>query len=238
MDYEKIREKYGKKDYKMTFTLKELNRMMERNGGWLYLSDCTSLTSLPDNLTVGGSLNLGGCTSLTSLPEGLTVGSSLYLSGTKINPSERKKVKELHDGDYVPGKYLYADGILTHIKRRKQMQGYTYYVGKIKNRNVIFDGTNYAHCESFSEGVEDLIFKAAKDRGSDQYKGMSLDTEVTLSEAKTMYRIITGACRQGTNSFVESQENLKEKYTIRELIEITKGQYRASIFEDFFRLEG
>lgn len=221
----------------MTYTLEELNKMMERNGGSLYLSGCTSLTSLPEGLTVGSWLDLRGCTSLASLPEGLTVGGWLYLSGTKINPFERKKVKELHDGDYVPGKYLYADGILTHIKRKRQMQGYTYYVGKIKNRNVIFDGTNYAHCESFSDGVEDLIFKAAKDRGSDQYKGMSLDTEVTLSEAKTMYRIITGACRQGTNAFVDSQKKLKEKYTVRELIEITKGQYRASIFEDFFRLE-
>ena len=43
----------------------------------------TSITSLPDNLTVGGSLDLRG-TSITSLPDNLTVGGSLYLEGTSI----------------------------------------------------------------------------------------------------------------------------------------------------------
>ena len=50
-------------------------------GRGLYLGGCTSLTSLPEGLTVGGNLNLGRCTSLTSLPEGLTVGGDLNLEG-------------------------------------------------------------------------------------------------------------------------------------------------------------
>ena len=49
--------------------------------GHLDLSDYTSLTSLPDNLTVNGDLNLVGCTSLTSLPDNLTVHGDLYLYG-------------------------------------------------------------------------------------------------------------------------------------------------------------
>lgn len=64
---------------------------------------------------------------------------------------------------------------------------------------------------------------------------MSLDTELTVDEAVTMYRIITGACRQGSQAFVDSLgDKLKEKYTIRECVEITKGQYNAKIFQDFF----
>ncbi|CAM7601313.1 hypothetical protein ESCOCK420M_19630 [Escherichia coli] len=51
-------------------------------GGSLYLSG-TSITALPDNLTVGGSLYLSG-TSITALPDNLTVGGSLYLSPEKI----------------------------------------------------------------------------------------------------------------------------------------------------------
>ena len=55
--------------------------MPEEVTGSLYLSGCTSLTALPDRLTVGGSLYLSGCTSLTTLPENLNVGGLLYLSG-------------------------------------------------------------------------------------------------------------------------------------------------------------
>ena len=49
-----------------------------------------------------------------------------------------------------------------------------------------------------------------------------------------MYRIITGACRQGTDAFVQSVEPLKDSYTIAEAIEITKGQYGSQRFEKFF----
>ena len=47
--------------------------------GHLDLSGCTSLTAIPDNLTVGGYLDLSGCTSLTAIPDNLAVGESLYL---------------------------------------------------------------------------------------------------------------------------------------------------------------
>lgn len=46
----------------------------------LNLSGCTSLTSLPENLTVKGSLDLSKCTRLTTLPRNLTVGKNLNLS--------------------------------------------------------------------------------------------------------------------------------------------------------------
>jgi len=51
--------------------------------GSLYLRECTSLTSLPEGLTVGGSLNLRDCTSLTSLPADLKVGGDLWLDERK-----------------------------------------------------------------------------------------------------------------------------------------------------------
>ena len=49
--------------------------------GGLYLHDCTGLTALPENLSVGGSLYLDGCTGLTALPENLSVGGGLSLAG-------------------------------------------------------------------------------------------------------------------------------------------------------------
>ena len=198
-------------------------------GGNLYLSD-TKITALPDNLTVGGNLYLIG-TEITALPDNLTVGGGLYLRGIKItNPT----VKRLRHGEYVPGKYLYADRILTHIKKKKKIGEYTLFIGKIPNRHVIFDGKHYAHCRNFHEGRKDLRFKAAKDRGADQYRGISLDDSFTEEELETMYRIITGACQQGTQAFVDGLKERKKRRTIRETFELTEGQYGAEEFRAFF----
>lgn len=198
----------------MTYTLEELNKMVERNNGSLVLEG-TGITSLPENLTVGGYLDLRGC-------------------NIKNKRAERLKVKTLLAGDYVPGRYLYADNMLTHVRTTRKVGEYTLYIGKIKGRNVVSDGTNYAHCDNLREGIADLAFKTAKDRGAGQFKGKSLDDEMTVPEMVTMYRIITGACRQGSERFVKSLGKLKEKYTIREAIELTKGQYNATRFQEFF----
>ena len=213
----------------MKLTLAMAQKLMDDDGN-LDLSGI-SITSLPDNLTVGGSLDLSG-SSITSLPDNLTVGGWLDLSGSSI---KKRNVKHLANGDYAPGRYLYADGILTLVQKSKTMNGITYFKGKIPGRNVVYDGKNYAHCADFREGIADLNFKYAKDRGASQYKTLSLDTEFPINELMTMYRIITGACKQGTQSFVDSfGKNRKERYTIREVIELTEGQYGANRFKEFF----
>ena len=216
-------------------TLKHAEYLMKINDGNLNLYN-TDVRSLPDNLTVGGGLDLRG-TQITSLPDNLTVGGGLYLSGTQIKCSERNKVKTLKNGDYIAGKYLFVDNILTQIKKKKTVGQYTVYVGKIKGKNVVSDGVHYAHCNKIREGIADILFKTAADRGADQYKNLSLDTELTVAEAVTMYRIITGACRQGSEDFVNSHRELKDKYTIRECIELTRGQYNAEKFAEFFGME-
>ena len=170
---------------------------------------------------------------MTALPDNLTVGGSIYWGTSNIK--NKRHYKKLKNGQYVDGKYIYCDNMLTHIKRARAIGKYTYYIGKIKGRNVIYDGENYAHCETFKSGVQELEFKKAKDRGAEQYKGLSLDTVLTVPEAVTMYRIITGACKQGSEMFVNSVKDIKETYTLREVIEETRGQYNASIFENFFR---
>ena len=182
-----------------------------------------------------GNLDLSG-TQITALPDNLTVGGWLYLRGTQIKNErkERKKVKTLKEGDYVEGRYLYVDGVLTEVRGKKTVGQYTVYIGKIPGKNVVSDGVNYAHCDKLREGIADLLFKSAADRGADQYKNLSVDTELTVAEIVTMYRVITGACRQGSETFVNSQRELKETYTIRECIELTKGQYGSEKFAEFF----
>lgn len=57
----------------------------------------SSITSLPDDLTVGGALDLRD-TGIQSLPDDLTVGDSLYLSRTQIQslPSGLKVGRDLY----------------------------------------------------------------------------------------------------------------------------------------------
>ena len=195
----------------------------------------TQITYLPENLTVGGTLDISG-TQITSLPENLKVGGWLYLRGTPIESKkeEAKKVRRLKNGDYVEGRYLYCDDTLIHVKRKRKIGEYTYYVGKIKGMNAIYDGENYAHCKDFSDGVNDLEFKKAKDRGADQYRDYTMDTVVSFEDAKTMYRVITGSCKAGTEKFVNGLRSVKEQYTVREIIDITKNAYRGEVFKSFF----
>ena len=218
-----------------TMTLKELNKKVDEaneNGGNLYLS---GLTSIPDgfNPTVGGYLDLSG---LTSIPDGFnpTVGGYLDLSGLTSIPDGFNMARKLKDGDYRPGEYLYADGILTLVKRDKKVGEYTYYVGKIQGMDVISDGRNYAHCKSIKDGINELAFKTAKDRGAEQYRGIDIEKQIKMEDAVVMYRIITGACQKGTQRFVDSMETVKDSYTVREIIEMTKGQYGGETFRRFF----
>ena len=210
----------------------------------------TPIEKLPDGLSVGGDLGLS-YTSIKELPDNLTVGGNFYLYDTEIEKlpdnltvggeiigyeGDTSNVHYLKDGDCVPNQYIYADNILTFVESKKEIKGYTYYKGKIAGRNVISDGTHFAHCTSFKEGVKELDFKKAKDRGAEQYSNLTLDTVVSTKELITMYRVITGACQQGTKHFVDSLgEKLKDSYTIREAIDLTNGQYGARVFEEFFK---
>ena len=49
-----------------------------------------------------------------------------------------------------------------------------------------------------------------------------------------MYRVITGACAAGTQQFVDGMEEIKDSYTISEIIEMTKNAYGGEIFRKFF----
>ena len=188
------------------------------------------ITKLPNNLTVGRYLTIKN-TNITEIPSSLKVGRDL-LSDTLLLPPENR----LKNGTYVENNYLYADNILTHIKKTKKINNYTYYIGKIKGENVLYDGVNYSHCSSFKQGVLDLQYKTIKDRGSEQYKNISLTEQIPFDKAVTMYRVITGACKQGTSNFISSIEkkDKKESYSPLEIAKITEYQYGNEVFKKFF----
>ena len=92
-----------------------------------------------------------------------------------------------------------------------------------------------AHGKDLKSCLLDLRFKEAK-RDVSSYKSLTLDSELSFEDMIICYRVITGACQFGVDKFIE--ENLgtpKEKYKIREIIELTGNQYGGNVFSKFFQ---
>ena len=130
--------------------------------------------------------------------------------------------------------HVIADGILSKVVNHK---GNVYKVinhGDKKQTYLIKDGDNYAHGNTLKEAKESLIYKVS-DRDTSKYNNLKLDSILTREEAIKCYMTITGACSSGTKYFVDSQENVKEEYSVQEIINLTKGQYNQHTFEQFFK---
>ena len=197
----------------------------------------TQITSLPDGLTVGGSLYLRG-TQITSLPDGLTVGGSLYLEGTQItNTSKvRRDVPQMLLWEYKGREFIKVDGIFSQVVAHKGNVWHVRQIGSSEVQYLVTDGQGkWSHGETLQQAKEDLIYKIS-DRNPDEYRELSLESQLTFSEAIECYRVITGACAAGTKMFVEGLgDKVQERYTIAEMIEVTKGQYGHDSFCKFFK---
>ncbi|NCA96481.1 MAG: hypothetical protein EOM74_05820 [Methanomicrobia archaeon] len=180
-------------------------------------------------IVVGGWLDLRN-TKITSLPDNLTVGGSLDLSGTAItNPNYYKNLQ----GTIINDRWVYVDGVLSKIKGEPRQVG-EYKVYDAYFEKIITDGKYYAHAKTFKQGVIDIRFKKAN-RDVSQFENLKLDSKVSYEDAIVMYRIITGACSGGTESFLNNHNFADDKqYTIAEIIESTKGQYGSDTFRNFF----
>ena len=193
----------------------------------------TQITSLPDNLTVRGSLDLRG-TQITSLPEGLTVGGSLYLEGTQITDTSKVIRKTIDFFEWRNKTYIKADGVFSKVISHKGNVYKISQIGENKERYLLTDGNGkWSHGDTLKEAKDDLIFKIG-DRDKSSYSNLTLDSILSFEESIEAYRVITGACSAGTKMFVKSLSNTKDKYTIAEMIELTKGQYGNNVFKSFF----
>jgi len=61
---------------------------------------------------------------------------------------------------------------------------------------------------------------------------MPLTTSKTPKEWALVYRTVTGACKLGTDMFVESKGKLKNYYTLKEIIDQTEDAYGAEAFRN------
>ena len=211
-------------------------------GGWLDLEG-TKITELPDNLVVAMFLDIRH-TKITELPDNLVVGDRAYCaSNTQIIPTltkeakeKLKKIKDFLQWNVGGKTYIKTDGIFSVVDSHKGNVWRTHRVGKEETLYVVTDGEgHYAHGNTLKEAKDDLIYKI-NDRDISSYENLSLDDEVSFEDAIIMYRTITGACAAGTRNYIENRLPTphKERYTIREIIELTDGEYGNEKLKDFF----
>ncbi len=130
--------------------------------------------------------------------------------------------------------YYYVDGILSRLVNRRGKVARVVICGKTETSYVVEDARgNYSHGATLAEARSGLMFKLSS-RDTSSFKKWTHTTKVSLPEAITAYRAITGACEMGTRHFCDGLGKLPESLTIGEAIKITKGQYGAEAFAGFF----
>ena len=134
------------------------------------------------------------------------------------------------------GKFIDADDMFAKIIKQK---GNVYHIQMDGSGEISYLITNgegrWAHGDTLEEAKDDLLFKIGN-RNKDDYEGLTMDSELSFQDAITCYRVITGACSFGTRDFVENRlgENRKDKYTVKEIIDLTEGEYGNKVFSEFF----
>ena len=198
--------------------------------GSLDLRGCTRITSLPNNLTVGGNLYLENCTGITDTSKVHRQLSAQAMM--KINKTQNPTLRWEWNGRT----YVKIDGIFSQLISHKGNVSIIRKIGTQKNIYLVTDGNGkWAHGVTIAEARKDLIYKIGN-RDKSAYEHLTLDSELTFEECIECYRVITGACTAGTKDYVENRlpKPHKEKYTIREIIELTNGEYANDIFKRFF----
>ena len=228
--------------------------------GCLHMKE-TKIKKLRDNLVIDCLSAMDS--SLTELPKNLVVYGGLYIENTIINhlsddclapsvycnfePNDKRyekgyvgyyKLKDEIVHIFHPSgrEFLHVDGILSEVIEKK---GNVYHVKNGVNEPisyVVTDGNNHwAHGYTLDSAKQDLRYKISF-RDKSEYKVLTLDSELTFDEAVACYRVITGACKLGTQDYLEHRlpNPRKEKYTIREMIELTKDEYGGNDFCKFF----
>ena len=202
----------------------------------------TPLKNLPKNLIIFSFLGMGR-NHFTTIPNDWLVTCVCCNEGFnderyRLNQFNYYYLKDdfVHINHPSGREFLHADGILSEVIEKK---GNVYHVrNSVNGLNgyVVTDGNNHwAHGYTLDEAKQDLHYKMSF-RDKSEYEKLTLDSELPYDEAIACYRVITGACQFGTKSYLEHRlpKPNKEKYTIREMIELTKDEYGGKEFREFF----
>ena len=202
----------------------------------------TPLKNLPKNLIIFSFLGMGR-NYFTTIPNDCLVTCVSCSEGFnderyRLNQFNYYYLKDdfVHINHPSGREFLHVDDILSEVIEKK---GNVYRVRNGVNEPITYvvtDGNgHWAHGKTLDEAKQDLRYKMSF-RDKSEYKVLTLDSELTFDEAVACYRVITGACQFGTKSYLEHRlpKPNKEKYAIKEMIELTKDEYGGKEFREFF----
>ena len=202
----------------------------------------TPLKNLPKNLIIFSFLGMGR-NYFTTIPNDCLVTCVCCNEGFnderyRLNQFNYYYLKDdfVHINHPSGREFLHVDGILSEVIEKK---GNVYHVrNSVNGLNgyVVTDGNNHwAHGYTLDEAKQDLHYKMSF-RDKSEYEKLTLDSELPYDEAIACYRVITGACQFGTKCYLEHRlpKPNKEKYAIKEMIELTKDEYGGKEFREFF----
>jgi len=219
-------EKRKKIDDTVTFDPTVDYSEVEEITGWLYCRGADTKASFPKLTTVGGGLDCRGADMKAAFPKLRKTEAGSAVANARVKSAFKHK------------NFLFVDGILSRIVETKETRGgvkihKVVTVGQTKESYCIEADGMYSHGDTIKEARESLFYKIGK-RDKSAYEGWTLDRKITAKEAIESYRVITGACEAGVRDFVKSHGRLKKKYTVKEVINITVGQYGNDEYNNFF----
>jgi len=145
-------------------------------------------------------------------------------------PFEHKLCGDVYKfkGEY----WSYFDGIKKKVKRSRRTKDLEIFY--LEDCVAVKKGNVYSHGDTLKQAKADLIYKMSE-RDMSEYEGLTLDSVLTLEEWIVFYRSCTGACSFGTKDFVDNRLTVKKKkYSAREIIELTNGEYGNEKVAEFF----
>lgn len=204
--------------------------------------DNSFLKELPKKLVVFNILKMTN-KSITTLPNDCLVNRI----HSKFDINDKRYKKNIFGEFYLKNEiihishpsgleFLHVDGILSEVIEK---DGNVYNVYNSINEPITYvvtdNNNHWAHGGTLEEAKKDLRYKMSV-RDKSEYEKLTLDSELTFDEAVACYRVITGACRAGTQDYLEHRLPYprKDTYTIREIIELTKNEYGGDTFREFF----
>ncbi len=165
-----------------------------------------------------------------------TEGQTIQLCTLNVKGYLFKENNKLYYSEDKENEYIIVDSILSRVIYRKGNVLKVVNYNEDKESYIIKDGDLYSHGKTIKEARDSLGYKISS-RDTSMYKDLTLDSILSKDECIKMYRVITGACENGTKYFVSKQEpsKIKDNYSIKELIELTKGQYGNLELKKYFK---
>ena len=148
-----------------------------------------------------------------------------------------KPAQEIPFAEWLRRGIVCADGIKKKLISKKQLGNVEVFEveeSQHSNSFVVKRGDIFSHGETIEKAIADLRYKISTRDTSEfeSWKG-DLDTKRNIDDIIRCYRVLTGACELGTKQFVERLGSVPETLSIREVFDITKGQFGSNEFKAF-----